>query len=187
MNIENYTDGKERSDIDRIKEMEKVFGINVMSPFGTNNREVFEETLEDMSLKEMGRLAEKVGVIKAADLEVQRNVLREAFTDWVRKNGDPIGDKVKGNVNITAPYKAYDNITGMLDRNPKLKTFKEIFPQVENEKAFYDIICGYTLTDLRNLAGRLGFNPSFDRSRLILLLKNEFVKYLKMKSAEEQV
>jgi hypothetical protein len=105
--------------------------------------------------------------------------LREAFTDWVRKNGDPIGEKVKGGYEPPPPQAGYKTIQSLLDHDRQLDSFEKIFPDVMTEESFLEIVRGYTLTDLRNLAARLGFNPSFDRVRLILLLKNEFSTYLK--------
>jgi len=179
MEIEHYTDGKVRSDLDRIKELERVFGIAALSPFGTSNKEVFKEKLKDMDLKSMARLAEKLGVIRAADKKEQKKYLMESFDDWVRKNGDPIGDKVKSNRPAASVLKGHQNIQKLLDRDRKLTTFEQIFPTTDSEEKFIEVVGNYTLTDLRNLAARLGFNPSFDRARLILLLKNEFKTYLK--------
>jgi len=182
MKIENYTDGKVRSDLDHIKELERVFGIAAISPFGTNNKEVFQEKLKSMELKAMVRLAEKLGVIRAADKKEQKKYLMESFDDWVRRNGDPIGDKVKGGRPTATVLQGHENIQKLLDKDRKLDTFEKIFPSMDSEGKFMEVVGNYTLSELRNLAARLGFNPSFDRSRLILLLKNEFNTYLRKQS-----
>ena len=178
MELEYYADGKERSRTDKIKEIERVFGISRISPFGTSNKDVFKEKLGKMTLKEKARLAEKLGVLKAANDVEQEKFLWEAFTDYSRRNGDPAGERVD-NVSTPKEVKLSEQAREVLEKTRMKTRLEKEFPTIHSEEKFSEILSSFSLADLRNLAAKLGFNPSFDKNRLVKLLKNEFSNDLK--------
>jgi hypothetical protein len=148
-----YTDGKERDYIDLIEEKEKAFGTDVISPFRTADMGVFDRRLKTMHLDQMHRMAEKNGLPLVAGMEKQKEILRHGLRGWLSKNG----------AYSTASYQKAEG--GALS---------DAFEGAEDMKELKSILKGKTLSDLQSTAARLGFNPSFDRDRLISVITSEF-------------
>ncbi len=80
--LDNLTlaDGKVHvdPDIERVKQLEEIFGIKKMNPFGTSNIEVFKEKLSEMTIVDMQHMCEKVGIFASGSRqEIREKLLRE--------------------------------------------------------------------------------------------------------------
>lgn len=107
---------KERGDVNspsfisKMKELEVLLGINQISPFGTNEKAIFEERLSDMSKTDMERIAYKIGlnpVHQRADLKkallkefdyyargTSRNIMPESTDSFVLDPSNPKHQKL---------------------------------------------------------------------------------------------
>ena len=148
-----YADGKERDDVDFIEEQEKIFGTDKISPFKTADIRVFRRRIDVMSRDEMNRIAERVAARTYSNTEDQKSELLRAFHSWVSTNGfiqtDATKKAEKGA--LSAAFEGSESVNSLEE---KLKS--------------------KTLSDLQSTAARLGFNPSFDRERLIKVIKQEY-------------
>jgi hypothetical protein len=73
----------------KMRELEILLGVSQISPFGTNELEVFQESLSGMSLSEIQKLAQKVGLNPFHDYPtLKKNLLKEfsASTRNSRRN-----------------------------------------------------------------------------------------------------
>ena len=148
-----YADGKERDEVDLIEEQEKIFGTDVVSPFKTADVRVFRRRLDSMSRDEMTRIAERVAARKFSSEEEQKNELLKAFHGWVSTNGF---------IQTTATKQA--------DKG----ALSEAFEGSKNKNDLTEKLKSKTLSELQETAARLGFNPSFDRDRLIHVITQEY-------------
>ena len=148
-----YADGKERDELDLIEEQEKIFGTKMLSPFQTADIRLFRRNLETMSRDQMTLMAEKVAARIYTSPEQQKDELLQAFSSWLARNGTFQTDASK-KAEKGARSLAFENSASVKDLEEKLKS--------------------KTLSDLQATAARLGFNPSFDRNRLITIIKQEY-------------
>lgn len=75
--------------VDKMKQLEVLLGVSEISPFGTNELEIFERTLAEASLSEMQKIANKVGINPFHDRPtLKASLLREfgAYTKNSRRN-----------------------------------------------------------------------------------------------------
>jgi hypothetical protein len=144
-----YTDGKQRDEIDQIEDKEKLMGVDVISPFGTGNPRVFKRKLESMSHVKKTKLAERTGTRIFADEEAQDSALITAFNQWRGGNWSSTGSQTEAKIGVLAA-----------------DSMKEFEVKIKNK----------TLSELQEMAMKLGFTPSFDRIRLISALKQEYLK-----------
>lgn len=75
--------------VDKMKQLEVLLGVSEISPFGTNELEIFERTLAEASLSEMQKIANKVGINPFHDRPtLKSSLLREfgAYTKNSRRN-----------------------------------------------------------------------------------------------------
>ncbi len=144
-----YADGKERDDVDAIEAKEKLMGADVISPFGTGNPRVFKRKLESMGHVKKARLAERTGTRVFADAEAQDKALITAFNQWRGGNWSSMGSQTEARINVLASD-SVEKFEGKLKRK--------------------------TLSELQEMAMKLGFTPSFDRIRLISALRQEYLK-----------
>ena len=156
-----YTDGKERTKADLIAEQEKIFGTDILSPFGTASMDVFQEKIQWMDVTQLQSLAERNGLPQVASVVEQNEILINGFRDWVGKNGS-ISD-------IVPPLQETVAEKGALS---------DAFEEADSVKDLEEKLKSKTLSDLQSSAARLGFNPGFDRDRLIELIKQEYRKQL---------
>lgn len=73
----------------KMRELEVLLGVSEISPFGTNEMEIFEENLAEMSFSDMQKLAMKVGVNAYAEKPIlKKSLIREfaAYTKNSRRN-----------------------------------------------------------------------------------------------------
>lgn len=149
MNKLSYADGKERDEIDKKEAEEKLMGADKISPFGTNDTRVFKRKLEQMNPSQKTHLAHRVAARAFADQELQDNSLIKAFHEWRSSNWGSTGGRTAEKAEILASDSAAD-----FEKNLK----------------------GKTLSELQEIAMKLGFTPSYDRIRLISALKQEYLK-----------
>ena len=144
-----YTDGKERDEIDEIEAQEKLRGADKISPFGTNDTRVFKRKLETMTNVQKTNMASKTATRVFADEEQQNQALIKAFHEWRSTNWGSTGGRTAEKSEVLAS-------DSLQDFEAKLKR--------------------KTLSELQEMAMKLGFTPSFDRVRLISALRQEYLK-----------
>lgn len=92
------TNGKSYEEkVARAKELEDVLGIPQISPFKTNDKNVFNEMIKDMNLTDLQVFAVKVGVFPAGNKTVLRNKIKRAFESSLYGQGNVqiIGEPIK--------------------------------------------------------------------------------------------
>jgi len=179
--MKHYADGKARINTERISQIEKENGINMTSPFGTNHAVLFEEKLKKMDLEQMNKMASSCGAMIKADEEEQKRLLRVAFRGWQTQN-PPNHEQLKGRTQKLDMRCAADKkVAAILSDTQNKSVYEKEFPG-HNPHSFKKILATYTLSDLQNLAARCGFNPSFDRTRVITLLVSEMEKDIKLRA-----
>lgn len=144
-----YTDGKERDEIDEIEAQEKLRGADKISPFGTNDTRVFRRKLENMTPVQKANMASRTATRVFADVEQQDQALIKAFHEWRSTNWGSTGGRTAEKSEVLAS-------DSLQDFEAKLKR--------------------KTLSELQEMAMKLGFTPSFDRVRLISALRQEYLK-----------
>lgn len=144
-----YTDGKARDEIDEIESKEKLMGADKISPFGTGDKRVFKRKLENMSSAQMRKMAEKTGCRTSADEEIQKKTLLKAFGEWQLTNWGSTGTKTKEMVTV--------------------------FGGNDSVQDFEKSLSSKTLSELQEMAMKLGFTPSFDRKRIIKILLQDYL------------
>jgi hypothetical protein len=72
--------------VGKMRELEILLGVSEISPFGTNELEVFEANLKEMSLSEMQKVAQKVGLNPFHDQVTLKNILIKEFRASTRNS-----------------------------------------------------------------------------------------------------
>ena len=72
--------------VQKMRELEIVLGVSEISPFGTNELEIFEDNLQGLSLADMQKLANKVGVNPFHDRPTLKNILLREFKAYARNS-----------------------------------------------------------------------------------------------------
>lgn len=75
--------------VQKMRELEMILGVSQISPFGTNELEIFEENLREMSITDLQRLANKIGINPFHEYPtLKKNLIREfqAYTKNSRRN-----------------------------------------------------------------------------------------------------
>jgi len=150
-----YADGKVRDEIDLIEEQERIYGTDVVSPYKTADVRVFKRHLESMSRDQMSVMAEKVAARQYSSEEDQKTELMQSFYSWLSRNGS-FRTSASKQAEKGALSSAFENSENIEELEKKLKS--------------------KTLSDLQSTAARLGFNPSFERERIIDIIKKEYQK-----------
>jgi hypothetical protein len=73
----------------KMRELEVLLGVSEISPFGTNEMEIFQEDLSQMSFSDMQKLALKIGVNPYLEKpNLKKSLIREfsAYTKNSRRN-----------------------------------------------------------------------------------------------------
>lgn len=71
---------------EKMRELESILGVNEINTFGTNELDIFEDNLKEMTLSDMQKLANKVGVNPFLDRPTLKSVLRKEFIASNRNN-----------------------------------------------------------------------------------------------------
>lgn len=81
-------DGKNRDNdtIRELKAMEELFGIKEGNPYGTMNRQIFNERIGDMTNTDLQNLAMRVGVPPSRNGHELKRLLRNSFDSFVKKH-----------------------------------------------------------------------------------------------------
>jgi hypothetical protein len=153
-----YADGKQRDEIDIIEEQEKLYGTDVVSPYKTADKRVFKRRLETMSRPKMYQIAERVGARVYTGEQDMRDELMNSFNGWFQTQGGSFQVEASKKAEKGALHDAFEDSNSVKELEEKLKS--------------------KTLSDLQSTAARLGFNPSFDRERLVKVITQEFKKII---------
>jgi len=148
-----YTDGKVRDELDLIEEKENIYGINITSPYGTANSKLFAKKLQIMDRGSKRRLCEKVGARILSSTSQLDEELSKHFKIWQSKNGS---------IELDSAIKSEKG------------ALSDAFGSAESVNDLEQELKSKTLSDLQSTAARLGFNPGFDRDRLVTLIKQEY-------------
>jgi hypothetical protein len=73
----------------KMRDLEVLLGVSEISPFGTNEMEIFEQNLAEMTLSDMQKLAHKIGVNPYLEKPtLKKSLIREfsAYTKNSRRN-----------------------------------------------------------------------------------------------------
>jgi hypothetical protein len=70
----------------KMRELEVLLGVSEISPFGTNELEIFEQNLAEMSLADMQKLALKIGTNPYHEKPVLKKSLIREFTAYTRNS-----------------------------------------------------------------------------------------------------
>ena len=150
-----YADGKVRDEVDLIEEQERIYGTDVVSPYKTADVRVFKRRLESMSRDQMAVMAEKVAARQYSSEEDQKTELMQSFYSWSSRNG---------------------SFRTSASRQAEKGALSSAFESSENIEELEKKLKSKTLSDLQSTAARLGFNPSFERQRIIDIIKKEYQK-----------
>ena len=71
---------------DKMRELEVLLGVSQISPFGTNELEIFEQNLAEMSLSDMQKLALKIGINPYHEKPILKKSLIREFTAYTRNS-----------------------------------------------------------------------------------------------------
>jgi hypothetical protein len=71
---------------DKMRELEVLLGVSQISPFGTNELEIFEQNLAEMSLSDMQKLASKIGTNPYYEKPILKKSLIREFTAYTRNS-----------------------------------------------------------------------------------------------------
>lgn len=71
---------------DKMRELEVMLGVSEISPFGTNELEIFEQNLAEMSLSDMQKLALKIGTNPYHEKPILKKSLIREFTAYTRNS-----------------------------------------------------------------------------------------------------
>jgi hypothetical protein len=185
--MKHYADGKVRGEIDRVRQLEEIYGVSKMSPYGTNYAPIFEEILEKLegrdgdsrserearTLEKLNNIARKAGVIVAADIEEQKKYLRTGFKAYQSQNPPNYLNTKQGKMKLDMRKNSSKRILKKLDRARTKSVFEEEY-QTDTPESFRKLLNTYTLSDLQQLSAKAGFNPTFDRARAINTLVKAF-------------
>lgn len=186
-NMKHYADGKKRESLTQVKKLEKIYGIDQLSPFGTNHTKVFEEIVEkdvgdetdspfvkqEKKILSLNGFARKVGAHVSADLQEQKKFLWEAFRAWQTQNPPIYANDSSKQLKPDMRKNKSKELLKQLDKTRTKSVFEKEFPK-DNPESFAKLLNTFTLADLQNLAAKAGFNPSFDKAKAKNILVKAF-------------
>jgi hypothetical protein len=84
-----FSDGKDRDsrDIQKVKDLEDLLGMKEMNPYGTLDKEIFAEKLQEMTSTDLQNLAIRVGIPPSRDRLALRDNLKKSFSSFIRQHG----------------------------------------------------------------------------------------------------
>ena len=94
--VEEIQEMKEKGEIntaaykDKIKQLEVILGVQQLSPFETNELDIFEDNLQSMNLTDMMRMAQKAGLNPHIDKPRLKGALIKEFKAYTRNNRNNI-------------------------------------------------------------------------------------------------
>ena len=72
--------------VDKMRKLEVLLGVSEISPFGTNELEIFERTLSEASHSEMQKIASKVGINPFHDRQTLKSSLLREFSAYTKNS-----------------------------------------------------------------------------------------------------
>jgi len=87
----NLSDGK--LEVEKVKELEKLLGVNQMNVFKTNSIEVFKDDLSEMSLNDLQTLAAEAGVFPGGNKMALKNRLIKEFESQTKGQRAAMGSQ----------------------------------------------------------------------------------------------
>ena len=78
----NLSDGK--LEVEKVRELEELLGVSQMNSFKTNNLEVFQDNLTEMSLTDLQTLAAEIGIFPGGNKMVLKNRLLKEFVNQTK-------------------------------------------------------------------------------------------------------
>lgn len=90
--VEEIQEMKESGEIntaaykEKIRELEVILGVEQLSPFGTNELDIFEDKIKSMNLTDMMRMAQKAGLNPHLDRPRLKTALLKEFKAYTRNN-----------------------------------------------------------------------------------------------------
>jgi len=78
--VKNFTHGRfDDDEIEKVRNLENLLGVQYINPFGTNDKNVFEKKLEECNLSSLQALAQKAGIFPGHNKERLKDQLRNEF------------------------------------------------------------------------------------------------------------
>ena len=68
-----------RTDLEKVKDLEELLSVKQVNPFGTTNKEVLQEKMDEMTLTDLQTFAIKVGILPSGSKLSLKNKLLRAF------------------------------------------------------------------------------------------------------------
>ena len=68
-----------RTDLEKVKDLEELLSVKQVNPFGTTNKEVLEEKMNEMTLTDLQTFAIKIGILPSGSKLSLKNKLLRAF------------------------------------------------------------------------------------------------------------
>ena len=99
---------------EKMIELEDMLGIKYINPFETNEADIFEDKLKQMSYSDMQKMARKVGVNPLLDRLALKNLLRKEFVGYNRNNRRNIMPSSGKTMTIPKDHPDYDKIQKIL-------------------------------------------------------------------------
>jgi hypothetical protein len=78
----NLSDGK--LEVEKVRELEELLGVSQMNAFKTNNLEVFQDNLTEMSLTDLQTLAAEIGIFPGGNKMALKNRLLKEFVSQTK-------------------------------------------------------------------------------------------------------
>jgi len=103
------SDGKDReSEVEKVRELEDLLGIQFMNPYKTLDRDVFEQNLESMSVVDMSDMCREVGINPPRTVRAIKNGLLESFDMYARKHNVTVQGQAQPVIDKSSPD--YDSV-----------------------------------------------------------------------------
>ena len=87
----NLSDGK--LEVEKVRELEQLLGVDQVNAFKTNNLEVFQDNLSEMSLTDLQRLAAEAGVFPGGNKMALKNRLLKEFVSQTKGRRAAMGSQ----------------------------------------------------------------------------------------------
>ena len=103
------TDGKDRDSetIKNLKDLEALFGIKDSNPYGTMNRQIFAESIAEMTTTDLQNLAMRVRVPPSRNGTELKRLLKNSFDSFVKKHDMGVASAHKPIIDPSSPE--YEN------------------------------------------------------------------------------
>ena len=85
----NLADGKQ--EVEKVRELEELLGVDQMNIFRTNDIEVFKENLAEMTTTDMQSLAAEAGIFPGGNKMALKNRLTKEFVSQTKGNRHAVG------------------------------------------------------------------------------------------------